>query len=195
MSTSNDQIQQKVTEMVLELIKEFQVAPYTFLYESDLQATLFAKLRTALPEPILIPGTGYPLQEYKLAIVHTEYWKCVDVACIDAEIASNVTQRLHGGCDIHIYEIPLLYGIELKYRKMGDRFNISSCFSDLAKLQDLKIKCPLILGFVQNDSYMDDFLFANPAYRFIDISKTKNLGTINVIGPNSLWAIEGSNAA
>jgi hypothetical protein len=195
MSITNDQVGQKVEEMVFELIDDFQIAPYTFLYESDLQATLFAKLRAALPELVLIPGAGNPLQKYKLAIVHTEYWKRVDVACIDVELASKIPLRLHCGSDIHIYEVPLLYGIELKYRKMGDRFDISSCLSDHAKLQGLNIEHSLVLGFVQNEAYMAKFLLKIPGYRYIKVSGTKTLGSINVIGPNSRWVIEGPNAA
>jgi hypothetical protein len=42
----------------LELVAEFHNSPYTFLYESDLPATLFAKLRASLPERIVVPAAA-----------------------------------------------------------------------------------------------------------------------------------------
>ena len=189
MLTTNAQIEQAVSSSIFELIDEFQKSPYSFLYESDLQATLFAKLRTYLPEKVVVPGGGNPKDSYELAIVHTEYWKRIDIACIDLEKAAGVKPRPNGA-DLHIYDVQPLVGIELKYRKLGDRFGISACVADMDKLRSLGIGLPVVLGFVQNEADIPVFLSGYNPHKVTKDLASKPNACISVIGPNSVWMVD-----
>ena len=190
MPTTNAQIEQAVSSSILELINQFQNSPYTFLYESDLQATLFAMLRQALPEKVVVPGNGKPMQSYELAIAHTEYWSRIDIACIDVERAASFLLKPHKGVDAHIYRVPLLVGIELKYRMMGYSTGISDCLADMNKLRNLGIRCPVVLGFVQNEDEIQAFLSGYDAHQLPKGLSTDIHACISVIGPNSVWTVE-----
>ncbi len=139
-----------VKTCIVELVSRFQEQPYTFLFESDLQAYLYASLRSRLSEHLEVHGSGNPEHTYKTGIVHTEYWKRIDIVCLDPESEQCSKIRIYKGSDLHIYELPILVGIELKYRKMGDIFGLSSCLADLKKLNDNIIQFLVVLGFLQN---------------------------------------------
>ncbi|MGL5490466.1 MAG: hypothetical protein ACRDC6_30065, partial [Shewanella sp.] len=157
MNISNNEIREVVEKSIIELFDSFQAAPYSYLYESDIQSMLYSEIKRKLPQLISVSGTGHPHEKYNISVVHTEYFKKIDIACIDVERYFDHPARIHKGNDIHLYDLPILQGIEIKYRKLGDKFGINACLSDMEKLQNIGIKEPVILGFIQNDADVDDF--------------------------------------
>jgi len=190
MTTSRDSIKTAVKTCIVELVYRFQKQPYAFLFESDLQAYLYARLCSQLSEPLEVHGSGNPEHTYKTGIVHTEYWRRIDIVCLDPESEQWSRIRTYKGSDVHIYELPILVGIELKYRKMGDIFGFSSCIADLEKLNVHKIQYPVALGFLQNRSYEDTF-FSDIPYRrdCIDVMDIDPFGSVHVISPGKVWKI------
>lgn len=190
MLISNAKVSEATESSTLELIKIFQRSPYNFLYESDLQAWLFSKMRSLIPESISIEGTGKPMDKYELSIVNTEYWKRIDIACLDVERVQTHPVRIHGGHDIHIHDVPILIGIEIKYRKMGDRFDLKACIADFNKLNTLQIPEPLVLGFIQSDKDIDSFFSDNLTdYTAVYVEPMEPLSTINIVSPTRRWKI------
>ena len=191
MGLSNSIVRQAADHSTLELIKIFQRAPYRFLYEHDLQALLFTKIRDSIPGSISIRGRGHPLNEYELSAVYTEYLKKIDVACVDVESAQGHPMRVHKGMDIHIYELPILIGIEIKYRKLGDRFGIEACVADFDKLKKLNIAEPLVLGFIQSDQDVESFFSAPPSgYNSVEVDIMEPLSMINIVSPTKRWRVD-----
>ncbi len=196
MTTSRDSIKTAIKTCIVELVPRFQDQPYTFLFESDLQAYLYASLRSQLSQPVEVHGSGKPEQTYKTGIVHTEYWKRIDIVCLDPESEEWSRIRTHMGSDVHIYELPILVGIELKYLKMGDKFGFSSCIADLKKLNDNKIQFPVVLEFLQNRSYEDVFFKGIPYRRdCIDYMEIDPFGSVHVISPKKVWKIHISTSS
>ena len=195
MNISRDSIKKAVKTCIVELVHNFQSQPYSFLFESDIQAYLYASLRSRLSEPLKVHGSGNPENVYNTGIVHTEYWKRIDIVCLDPESEQWSKKRTFRGSDLHIYELPILVGIELKYCKMGDIFGLSSCIADLEKLNAHKIKYPVALGFLQNRSYEEAF-FAGLSHQYecIDVSDIDPFG-FHVISPGKVWKIHISQIA
>ncbi|KVX00979.1 hypothetical protein [Shewanella frigidimarina] len=194
MAISNSKIREVVDISIMELFNSFQAAPYSFLFESDIQSILYSKIKKKLPHLIEISGTGHPHEKYKVSVVHTEYFKKIDIACIDIEQCLSHPTRIHKGSDIHLYDLPILKGIEIKYRKLGDKFGIKSCILDMKKLENIGIKEPVILGFIQNDADVDDFFSACcPDIRFIEENKNSPLNIFTIVSPTRRWRIESKS--
>ena len=190
MVLSNLKVCEVTERSALELIEIFQRTPYRFMYESDIQALLFSKIRESIPDSLYIEGTGHPLDQYEVSVVHTEYWRRIDVACLDVERVRTQKTRVHMGMDVHIYELPVLIGIELKYRKLGDRFGLEACISDFDKLISLDIESPLVFGFIQNDQDVESFFSVNLSdYAVVEVDLLKPLEKINIISPTKRWTI------
>ncbi len=196
MAPSRDSIKTAIKTCIAELVSGFQRQPYTFLFESDLQATLYENLCSRISEPVEVPGTGYPEHSYKTVIVHTEYWKRIDIVCLNPESEQWSKTRTYKGSDVHIYELPILVGVELKYRKMGDPFGLSSCLADFEKLDIEGIQFPVVLGFLQNRSYEDSF-FAGMSLRYDckEVSDIEPFGSVHVISPRKVWKIDVQSAS
>lgn len=191
MNISNNEIREVVEKSIIELFDSFQAAPYSYLYESDIQSILYSEIKRKLPHLIGVSGTGHPHEKYNISVVHTEYFKKIDIACIDVERYFEHPTRIHKGSDIHLYDLPILQGIEIKYRKLGDKFGIKACLSDMTKLQNIGIKEPVILGFIQNDADVDDF-FSSGKIGIIAIEEKINhpLSRINIVSPTRRWRVE-----
>ncbi len=196
MTPSRDSIKTAVKTCIDELVANFQRQPYIYLFESDLQADLYARLCSKLSKPIEVHGTGNPDYTYKTGIVHTEYWKRIDIVCLDPESEEWSKIRTYKGTDLHIYELPILVGIELKYRKMGDVFGLSSCIADLKKLNDNEIQFPVVLGFLQNQSYEADFFSGyTPGWDYKEVPEIDPFGSVHVISPGIVWKIHISTSS
>ncbi len=196
MIPSRTKIITAVKTCIVELISRYQRQPYAFLFESDLQAGLYASLCSRLSEPAEVHGSGNPEHTYKTGIVHTEYWRRIDIVCLDPESVQWSRIRTHKGSDVHIYELPILVGIELKYRKMGDLFGLSSCLADLKKLNDNKIQFPVVLGFLQNQSYEADFFSGyTPGWDYKEVPEIDPFGSVHVISPGKVWKIHISTSS
>jgi len=166
------------------------------LFESDLQADLYASLCSRLSEPVEVRGSGNPEYTYETGIVHTEYWRRIDIVCLDPESEQWTKTRTYKGSDVHIYELPILVGIELKYRKMGDLFGISSCLADLEKLNANKVQFPVALGFLQNRGYEDAFFTDMPSRcDCTEVSDINPFGSVHVISPSKIWKIHTHGAS
>src|SRR5207253_6767002 len=125
---------------------------------SDLRAVLLAKIRSRISEELHIPRTARDELPYRLCLVYSEYKKRIDVACLDPQKAVEVLPEPQKGFDTYIYDLPVLVGIEVKYRKMGDTFGFSTCLSDLEKLKKLRdVQHAFVLAFVQNADDVKDF--------------------------------------
>lgn len=191
MNISNDEIREVVEISILELFDSFQAAPYSYLFESDIQSMLYSEIKRKLPHLIEISGTGHPHAKYNISVVHTEYFNKIDIACIDVERYFDHPTRVHKGSDIHLYDLPILKGIEIKYRKLGDKFGIKACLSDMTKLQNIGIKEPVVLGFIQNDTDVDDFFSdSNVGMRSIEEKMNDPLSNISIVSPTRRWRIE-----
>ena len=89
-----------------------------------------------------------------------EYLRKIDIACLDIEKAAHQKSRSHKGFVMHLYDIPVFAGIEIKYRKLGDQFGLDSCQRNLKKLQDLNVPHPVVLDFIQSEFDVEAF-FSN----------------------------------
>lgn len=190
MVLTNDDVLAAYEESAKALILGFQRHPYGYLYESDIQAALFSLVRNRLPQPIVVKGSGNPQDSYEISVVNTEYWKRIDLVCLDVEKAPHHTPRVHMGMDVHIYDLPILVGCEIKYRKLGDKFGIEACFADVDKLERLNLIYPKILGFIQNEDDVDSFFVACSAeWEQVEIDINQPLETINIVSPSKIWVV------
>ncbi|MCE9679384.1 hypothetical protein LZP69_09380 [Shewanella sp. AS1] len=190
MSISNDKILNSVNLELLKFISLFQDNSFRYLFESDVQCELLSRLRQAIPGTLKIPGLGKPLQEYNISIVNSEYLNRIDIACLDIDKAAYHEMRNHKGFDMHLYDIPVYAGIEIKFRKIGDIFRLDSCLRDLEKLQKLNIPNPIILGFIQLESDVEAFFSHSPAnICYTQVDKDTPLSTVNIISPKRRWAV------
>lgn len=192
-----DEIKRAVIDSVNELIVEFQRSPYLFLYEEDLQATLFGKLRARLPGSMDLDRSGSGAFPYRLGWVYTEYNGRVDIACLDPERVWALARVPHKGFDTYIYNLPMWIGIELKYRKMGDRLTFESCLADLKKLRGHAgdIPVPFVLAFVQDQE--DVHLFMNQASELPgsvrwgagEVAEVSELDAAYVVSPQAILRV------
>lgn len=192
METKNSNILEATDCAVREVIHAFQKNPYQFLYESDLQSSLYAAIKKLLPGTVSVQGTGHPLANYELAPVYTEYGQRIDIACLDVESAQAHPTRIHAGIDTHIWELPVLVGIEIKYRKLGDRYIcIDKCLADHDKLIALRVDNPLVLGFIQHAQDVDCF-FDTMHDRWARTQPTDAdpLWGVIIIAPNKVWQVD-----
>ncbi len=175
---------------VLSFIQLFQSNPFRYLYESDIQGELFSRLRQAIPDTLKIAGGGNPLNEYEVSIVNSEYLSRLDIALLDVEKAPFHPVHNHKGFDIHLYDCPIFIGIEIKYRKLGDHMGLEACFRDMAKLRDLNIPTPVVLGFIQTESDVRAFFRNAPeTAHFRKVNIDSAIGGINIISPNRRWVV------
>ena len=154
---SNADVLEYTVKSISSVINSFQKNTYSFLYESDIQAMIFAKARGCLPQTIKINGTGNPLHKYEIPIVNTEYYKKIDIVCLDVSASNSREAKTHKGLDMGMYDLPIQIGVEIKYRKQGDCFTYNKCENDLEKLRKMNVKIPIIIGFIQNKESVDDF--------------------------------------
>ncbi len=175
---------------VLSFIRLFQSNPFRYLYESDIQSELFSRLRQAIPDTLRIAGGGNPLNEYEVSIVNSEYLSRLDIALLDVEKAPFHPVRNHKGFDIHLYNCPVFIGIEIKYQKLGDHMGLEACFRDMAKLRNLNIPTPVVLGFIQIESDVRLFFRNAPeTAHFREVNIDSVIGGINIISPNRRWVV------
>lgn len=151
----------QILEALRVVTGEFQENPYAFLFEEDIRATLFHEIRKRIPEEMTVSGTGAPEQEYRLRRVYCEYNKKIDIACLKSDSKASLTR--HKGTDTFIYNLPVEIGIELKYRKIGDRFSLQESIKDYNKLRNNDVTHCLALAFVQDENGLSDFLGSNVA--------------------------------
>ena len=192
MCGNNIQLRELTIKGIQRTIALFQKNSYAFLYESDIQATLFARLRMLLPETITIEGTGKPLFSYQIPIVNSEYGKKIDVVCLNVEQAQFQKIRIHKNCDMSMFDLPIHIGIEIKYRKQGDRSSLNECITDLRKLEKCEVDVPIVLGFVQNAEELEDFLSCTDMHKKVlginEIIPVTTTGII-VVSPENVWLI------
>lgn len=187
---SNDLNLETLNSEVLSFIRLFQSNPFRYLFESDIQGELFARLRQAIPDVLRIAGGGNPLNEYDVSIVNSEYLSRLDIALLDVEKAPLHPVRNHKGFDMHLYDFPVFIGIEIKYRKLGDRMGLESCLRDMAKLRNLSIPTPVVLGFIQAEPDVRSFFRNTPKNaHFREVNIDSALGGINIISPKKRWVV------
>ncbi|MCA3987360.1 hypothetical protein [Vibrio vulnificus] len=187
---SNANNLQTLNSEVLSFLRQFQSNPFRYLFESDIQGELFTQLRHAIPDVLRIAGGGNPLNEYDISIVNSEYLSRLDIALLDVEKAPFHPVRNHKGFDVHLYDCPVFVGIEIKFRKLGDNMGLQSCLRDTAKLRNLSIPTPVILGFIQAESDVRSFFKNAPKnVHFREVNIDAALGIINIISPKRRWIV------
>ncbi|MEZ9916359.1 hypothetical protein AB4404_08005 [Vibrio breoganii] len=190
MINSNDRNKKTMNSEVSSFIRLFQRNPFRYLFESDIQGELFTRLRQAIPGTLNINGGGNPLTEYDVSITNSEYLSKLDIALLDVEKASLHPVRNHKGLDMHLYDLPVFIGIEIKYRKIGDSIGLESCLRDMAKLRDLSIPTPVILGFIQTESDVRGFFKNKPENAHVrEVNIDASLVGINIISPKRRWVV------
>jgi len=196
MLPSHAEIESAVLASVNALAQRFRTAPYSFLYESDLQATLFVELRSRLTGRLHIPRSGGGQPPYDLGIVYSEYYSRIDIACLNPAAVQSVATSTHKGYDTYIYNLPVFVGVELKYRKMGDDFDFRACLGDFGKLAGLSVARPLVLGFIQDASDEEAFLSAAPSSsRRRSVSELSALSCICIVSPRNMWTFAANFSA
>ncbi len=179
-----------------ELIKAFQANPYRYLFESDLQADLLIRLRSRIAGELHVPRTEGD-DPYRLGLIYSEYNGKIDIACLDPMALPDGLVKQHKGFDTYIYSLPVLIGIELKYRKMGDNLGFEACRRDRRKLRKLRddgrVVHSLVLGFVQGVNDPDDFLRGVQESLRENVEDVTDLSPVYVISPNEIVAIHLSD--
>jgi len=184
-------IVQETLDSINSLVEAFRREPYTFLYESDLQAWLTGDLRKRIPYRLSIKRSNTQTPPYELGLVYSEYGGKIDIVCLDPKKSQTSDMSPYKGFDTYIYNLPILVGIELKYRKMGDSFKVTQIMADLAKLESYpEIPNPLAIGFVQDESDVDDFLASLPPLHHPQKeTKITKAGFVYVVTPRDTFAI------
>lgn len=181
---------------ITDLIRHFQSTPYAFLYEADLQSVLHASLRSMIPGHATVQRLDQdrkPSGSYEISTVYSEYKSRIDLVCLDPEELEHITEpqlRQHRGSNIYLYELPVLVGIEIKYRKLGDIFGIDSCIRDFEKLSGLRVPVAVIIGFIQDDSDSTDF-FATKGEWNVSLCDRLTIESFHesivVVSPKYIW--------
>lgn len=141
-------IYEKLKESVIELISDFQLNPFDYLYERDIQAALFSKAYSnSQHERISMIGKYHSAEHYPAdQVVKTIPVKCeypgtqkFDLAVIDANVIESydrVNGEKHGWKNDRFWEQPVCTVIELKFMQLGDRqsHRISGFQNDIKKL-------------------------------------------------------------
>ena len=84
----------------------------------------------------------------------------------------------------------MFIGVEIKYRKLGDRMGLESCLRDMAKLRNLSIPTPVVLGFIQAESDVRSFFRNTPENTHVsEVNINSALGDINIISPERRWVV------
>ena len=178
----------EVQESVESIIQEFQDNPYAFLYEEDIRATLFCKLRNRIPGRRVVHGNGKPESEYCLRSIYCEYGGKIDIACLKSG-QTEEHRASYKGFDTFIYNLPVEIGIELKYRKIGDNFMVDKALADHHKLVRLGVENALVLAFIQSEQDIDNFLgFEEPENTGLK-SFSSGLNGVFVISKNKIIKI------
>lgn len=138
----------EVNRVIGELIGVYQENPLDFLYEADLQAWLFSRLRQAIPITISIGSSVLPRETFKdhtslcTSLVHTEYsTRLFDIAIIDPRLVQSTEEykREHGTDQLNeaIWDQRVAVAIEVKHWIIGypaKRF-LEGLQSDIQKLR------------------------------------------------------------
>jgi len=109
---NNEQIISHCINAINSIIKEFQENPYNFLYENDIQCTLFSELRKRITGHVEVPKRVGG--KYVLNLVYSEYLDKIDIACLDPRAPTKLdlsSLNQSEGYDTYIYSLPVLRNI------------------------------------------------------------------------------------
>ncbi len=185
----NASLKSRVLDSVNVVVSQFQENPYKFLYERDIQCTLFSELRRGISETVSVPRTGQC--NYTLDLIYSEYGNKIDLVCLDHDAITKLgrenlpTSKSH---DIYIYDLPILVAIELKYVIMGYNKGFNILEEDYKKISVLKgVKNSLALCFLQSDREAEDF-YADMARQSscMSISKIDCLNMVYAVSPTKI---------
>lgn len=153
-------ITNNVLKSINNIVSQFQNNPYDFLYESDLQSALFSEMRNLISESFSISGSVNRQSKYKMRLVYSEYYKKIDLVCIDPSQKDSFNRETYKGYDTYIYNLPILVAIELKYGVMGYKKSIADSQRDYEKLRHCNkgnIKHLMAICFLQESEYMKTY--------------------------------------
>ena len=201
----DDLILDVVKATLMSFVKIFQNNPFDFLYETDIQASIYSKLFyefSLLRQSKPMTGEKWIEEHYRdgsfvtTNIVKTEYPSGIrfDIAVLDPGLQYvKCTPQMSNDM---FWSQPVLIAIELKYCMLGDNANSkkNSCLSDLEKLKRYQADhpqpdrfCGLAVLFIM--SYNEN------CRRHFDESKIKSMelsfGTqLWVVGPKDAFSCE-----
>ena len=195
MTETQSTYEKQILAAIGSVVSAFQSNPHDFLYESDIQGVLLAEIRhRTTGTSIKVDrknGSGGP---YNLGVAYSEYHHRIDIACLNVQDAASHGTEPYMGYDTFIYDLPVLIGIEIKYRKMGDVFTIRDCFADMGKLTGLNVPKPIALGFVQSSGAdAEHFFSARPDSDWSTRRLVRQVGgfdSVYGITPNEIWEYE-----
>ena len=135
-------IKRNVQAVVHQVMKKFQMLPFNYMSECDIQAELFVRLRDQLNWQIEFSHDSVNSQAKELKfraaldLINTEYNEKFDIVCLDpyntiGQIRENKNKQLSD----FLWRLPILVGIEIKLVRYVDRTKgISICTDDVEKL-------------------------------------------------------------
>jgi hypothetical protein len=176
-----------VIDGIMGVISTFQENPYQYLYESDIQSHMLTALRGSVSEEITVPGKNREF--FTINCVNSEYLRKIDIVCLDP--TRGTVPPGNGRYDTHIYQLPILVGIELKYVTMGSQAGFNVLTRDHAKLTSLKeenkVGHSMVLGFVQRDEEGETFLASARDQADLHPVKRVQPDGIYIITEKMLW--------
>lgn len=163
---------------ITKLVRRFQCNPFDFLYERDLQATLFALLVEEFgDEKITMQGGFWKAVEYgESSTIRTIPVRCeypsstrFDISIIDPETVrayDKARWQTEGLKNDAFWNQPVLAAVELKYCQIGDRPGLrkAECTVDTEKLRRYleergeRTFCGISVLFIQSVSVAPEFL-------------------------------------
>jgi len=179
--------------------KTFQGSLFDYLYESDIQFTLFTKLRSDINEHVTVVGINEPY--YKLNYIYSEYLQAFDLCCLNADEIKKLTKEdvllNHKGHDDYLYKLPLLVAIELKLIKGKRKGNFQIFLKDEEKLNKSinewhkgKISNWLSICFIHYDEVMDFHIEQlQTTHKFEAIERIDNLNCSYAITPTKVYKV------
>lgn len=143
-------------KIIGSFVDEFQLNPYSYLSERDVQCDLFSSLRKGINQNVRVPKSSGG--EYCLNVVHSEYQKWFDLCCLDKEIIENMSLSNFNptqGHDDYLTQLPCLLAMELKFLKGKRPGNFQMFLKDEVKIRDASVnntfKHWLSICFIQTD--------------------------------------------
>lgn len=162
---NNTTILNTLLSSINSFVDDFQSNLFCYLYESDIQCALFAKLRRDINQHVNVIGVNE--DNYRLNLIYSEYLQAFDLCCLNPEeiiklSKSDVLEEHKGHDDYIYYLLPLLVAIELKLIKGKRKGNFQSFLRDEEKLKKSihewhkgKISHWLSICYIHYDEVMD----------------------------------------
>jgi len=193
----NNEISINLVNSINSFVSLFRKDVCNYLLESDVQASLFTKLRKDIDLYIDVDGISEE-KTYKLNLIYTEYLDRFDICCLNIEdiqaIKNSHIYTHNKGHDDFIYQLPVLLAIELKFIKGLRAGNILGVIKDEEKINNSgfrdRIKNYLCMCFIQNQQVAEFHIENIPSgYMVSEVDEIEKLDISYVISPERTYAL------